>query len=82
MKSNSDNFRESAINDVIRILKKSDKEIIIYEPNIAKSFLGCKVENDFKEFLKKTDVIVANRVTKVLEKSKKIILTRDIFNEG
>lgn len=82
MKSNSDNFRESAINDVIKILKKSDKKIIIYEPNLAKSFLGCKVENNFEEFLKKTDVIVANRVSKELEKSKKIILTRDIFNEG
>ena len=82
MKSNSDNFRESAINDVIKILKKSDKKIIIYEPNLDKSFLGCKVENNFEEFIKKTDVIVANRVTKVLENSKKIILTRDIFNEG
>ena len=82
MKSNSDNFRESAINDVIKILKKSDKEIIIYEPNVARSFLGCKVENNFEEFLKKSDVIVANRVSKDLEKSKKIILTRDIFNEG
>jgi len=62
MKSNSDNFRQSAIIDILKGLKTLTKNIIIYEPTIQGSFCGVSVENNLEKF-KKCSVIVANRIT-------------------
>lgn len=80
MKSDSDNFRYSAIQGVIDNLKEEDVEIIIYEPTLkAEEFSGCKVVNDFKEFSEKADVIIANRYEDILFDVKDKVYTRDLF---
>ena len=82
MKSGSDNFRSSAIQDIINILKEHRKEIIIYEPTLNKEeFNGCKVTNNLEDFKNKSDVIMANRVASELKDVKQKIYTRDIFNK-
>ena len=82
MKAGSDNFRSSAIQDIINIFKKEKKEIIIYEPTLnKKEFNGCKVENNLEEFKIKSDVIMANRIAEELKDVKQKVYTRDIFNE-
>lgn len=79
MKTNSDNFRKSAIFDVIENLKKEDINIIVYEPSLDKDEIeGLKVVNDLDE-LKKSDLIVANRIEKDLEDVKDKVYTRDIY---
>ena len=79
MKTNSDNFRKSAIFDVIENLKKEDINIIVYEPSLDKDEIeGLKVVNDLDEF-KKSDLIVANRIEKDLEDVKDKVYTRDIY---
>lgn len=80
MKKDSDNFRKSAIFDVIENIK--DKvEVIIYEPNLdSDCFEGLRVENDLEEF-KKLDIIVANRLADELLNIKEKVYTRDIFNK-
>lgn len=82
MKANSDNYRESAVIDIVKKLK-SDEKIIIYEPNYrASSFMGCQVCKDYQDFLKNVDVIVANRVDEQLAKSGEgyKVFSRDLFN--
>ena len=82
MKSGSDNFRSSAIQDIINILKENKKEIIIYEPALNKEeFNGCKVTNDLDNFKTNSDVIMANRISEELKDVKSKVYTRDIFNE-
>lgn len=82
MKSGSDNFRSSAIQDIINILKEYKKDIIIYEPTLNKEeFNNCKVTNNLEEFKVKSDVIMANRIAKELKDVKTKVYTRDIFNE-
>ena len=82
MKSGSDNFRSSAIQDIINILKEHRKEIIIYEPTLNKEeFNGCKVTNNLEYFKTNSDVIMANRVASELKDVKQKIYTRDIFNK-
>ena len=82
MKSGSDNFRSSAIQDIINILKENKKEIIIYEPALNKEkFNGCKVTNDLEYFKTNSDVIMANRMSEELNDVKSEVYTRDIFNE-
>ena len=62
MKAGSDNFRESAIQDVLEMLSKSGIEILIYEPEIKDKVFGAfNIENDFEKFAKLSDVIIANR---------------------
>ena len=79
MKAGSDNFRSSAIFDVINMLKPF-VEMVIYEPNAKeKEIDGIPVTNDLKE-LEKCDIILANRMEKELEKLKDKVYTRDIFN--
>lgn len=82
MKSGSDNFRSSAIQDIINILKEHKKEIIIYEPTLNKEeFNGCKITNDLEYFKTNLDVIMANRMSEELKDIKQKVYTRDIFNE-
>ncbi len=81
MKSGSDNFRESAIQGIIKILQKENLEIIIYEPMLKeKYFEDMKVIHDLEEFKQKSDVILVNRTSKELEDVKDKIYTRDLFS--
>lgn len=80
MKTDSDNFRASAIQGIIERLKKHNIEIIVYEPTIKEdSFNDCQVNNDFDSFTKKSDVIIANRLDNVLESVKDKVYTRDLY---
>ena len=78
MKSNSDNFRASAILDIITKLKEKNINIIIYEPTI-KDYYDIRVENDIEKFKKISDIIVANRYSSVLDDIKEKVYTRDLF---
>ena len=81
MKSNSDNFRASAIIDIITKLSKENVAIIIYEPTISKkTYNGYLVENNLNEFKKKSDVIVANRISDDILDVKDKVYTRDLFS--
>ena len=80
MKANSDNFRASAIQSVIKILKDNDVNVIIYEPTIKENtFEGIEVVHDLKLFKDISDVILANRLDDELEDCKEFIYSRDIF---
>ena len=81
MKSGSDNFRASAIQEIIDRLKLEGVDVIIYEPTLkAKQFNDCKVINNFEEFSKKSDVILANRVEEELKVVKDKVYTRDLYS--
>ena len=81
MKSNSDNFRASAIQDVIKFVKEAGAEVVIYEPTLsAAEFEGNRVIASLDEFKKLSDVIVANRCGEELLDVKEKIYTRDIFS--
>lgn len=79
MKKDSDNFRKSAIFDVIENLKNKNIEINIYEPTIDDdSFEGLKIQNDFDMF-KENDIIVANRIDDKLKDVEDKVYSRDLF---
>ena len=80
-KSNSDNFRSSAVWGVMEGLSKEKQEIVIYEPLLgdAAEFMGYKVVHSFAEFKRSCDVIVANRVSSELSEVMYKVYTRDIF---
>ena len=81
MKQGSDNWRESSIIDIIKLLKKKGKKIIIYEPYISKKeFLGFPIINNISIFKNQSSIIIANRMQKELEDIKNKVFTRDIFN--
>ncbi|MFR8234212.1 MAG: nucleotide sugar dehydrogenase, partial [Clostridia bacterium] len=78
MKKDSDNFRASAIQGIIEILKNKGVEVVIYEPTLKeKKFNNCKVENDFQKFSKFSDVIIVNRYEALLNSVKDKVYTRD-----
>ena len=82
MKSNSDNFRQSSVQDVIEILKEKGTKIIIYEPTLKDHNIYCdsRIVNDLQSFKLLSDVIVANRYEQSLEDVKEKVYTRDIFH--
>lgn len=81
MKSGSDNFRASAIQEIIDRLKLEGVDVIIYEPTLkAEQFNNCKVINNFEEFSNKSDVILANRLEEELKVVKDKVYTRDLYS--
>jgi len=81
MKVGSDNFRSSAIFDIINILKNNDIKVIIYEPVIKENiFEDMEVISDIDEFKQLSNIIVANRMEKDIEDIQEKVYTRDIFN--
>lgn len=83
MKTNSDNFRASAIQGIIKRLKANNINVIIHEPTLkTKEFNECHVINDFDEFCNKSEIILCNRIDDKIKKHSDKIYTRDLFNEN
>ncbi len=83
MKYESDNFRESAVGDIILELKKHDIKLYLYEPYIKDEYFeDIKIIENFSEFVQKSDLIVANRISKNLENFRHKLFTRDLFQEN
>ncbi len=82
MKSNSDNFRESAVFDIIKMLQKNKIQINLYEPELETDFQNMILINELKEFTSQSDIIIANRMSKDLNSVKNKVFTRDLFGEN
>jgi len=80
MKTGSDNYRDSAVLDIIENLQKKHVRVILFDPSVKEEELfGCRVITDFNNFIKNSDIVIANRMTEELNAIKDKVYTRDIF---